>query len=45
MVVDVRVRGRVFGVSTGGGSVSMRVGGVSTAVDDGDSTWRRRRVA
>ncbi|MGY1498132.1 hypothetical protein ACW4TU_16280 [Streptomyces sp. QTS52] len=36
------VRGRVFGMSVGGGSVSVLVGVVSEAVGDDDSSWGRK---
>ncbi|WP_330288287.1 hypothetical protein [Streptomyces sp. NBC_00576] len=38
-------QGRVYGMSMGGGSVSVRAGGVSAAVGDDDSTWRRKGAA
>ncbi|WP_189148331.1 hypothetical protein [Streptomyces lacrimifluminis] len=35
-------RGRVFAMLAGDGSVTVRVGGVSDAVGDDDSSWGRK---
>ncbi|MFF3379868.1 hypothetical protein ACFYXF_43815 [Streptomyces sp. NPDC002680] len=41
-MVGAGVRGRVYAMSVGGGSVSVEVGAVSGAYGDDDTLWPKR---